>query len=261
MTIAPHVEWFTVYTFQEDEGARATVQTLAGYMQEAAGNHAAAMGLSIDRLHGAGVAWVLARMRILPVSFPGVHERMQVETWPVSVDGLHFRRDFIVRDGKGGVLARAVSHWVVVSLASHRVTRIPEFIAEVALNSAATAMEDTKRRIPEVGEGHEACVFRARLADIDRNRHVNNVRYMEWIVESVPEATRQTGELADLELAFKAESVHNDVVSARTLLMPEDDEGLPEGVRGFYHSLVRANDGKELVRARSVWRARCSNPG
>lgn len=245
MTVAPHTEWFTVYTFQEDQNGTARVQALCDYMQEAAGNHAAALGVSIDRLYADGLAWVLARMRVAPVSLPSVHERIQVETWPVGVEGLQFRRDFIVRGEDGAVLARAVSHWVVVSLETRKVGRIPAFIAAIALDNAATAMDDAKSRLPEVGEEWERCTFRARLADVDRNHHVNNVRYMEWILESVPEAVRDTMRLADLEVSFRAESFRNDVIAART--MPDGREN------GFAHSLVRAADGRELVRARSLW--------
>lgn len=245
MTVAPHTEWFTVYTFQEDQNGTARVQALCDYMQEAAGNHAAALGVSMERLHAEGAAWVLARMRVAPVSLPAAHERIQVETWPVGVEGLQFRRDFIVRREDGTVLARAVSHWVVVSLETRKAGRIPDFIAGVALDNAATAMDDSKSRLPETGEEWETCTFRARLADVDRNHHVNNVRYMEWIMESVPEEVRGRMRLADLEITFRAESFRNDMVSART--MPDGREN------AFTHSLVRVSDGKELVRARSLW--------
>lgn len=250
MSIAPHQEWFTVYAFQEDWNGTATVQALCEYMQEAAGNHAAKLGLSIERLHGEGLAWVLARMRIAPEALPAVHERVQVETWPVSVEGLQFRRDFIVRREDGSVAARAVSHWVVVSLATRKVGRIPAFIAEVALDNAATAMDDAKRRLNEVSGTVEPCVFRARLADVDRNRHVNNVRYMEWIIESVPEEVRNHSKLFDLEVTFRAESYWKDGISVRTAPGEErNGEFQP-----FVHSLVREEDGRELVRARSAWR-------
>lgn len=248
MPVAPHSEWFTIYAFQEGRNGTATVQSLCDYMQEAAGNHAAALGVSIDRLCEEGVAWVLARMRVAPGVLPAVHERIQVETWPVGVEGLQFRRDFILRREDGSVLARAVSHWVVASLSSRKVGRIPAFIAEVALDNTATAMDDVKQRLPEVGETFEAASFRARLSDVDRNRHVNNVRYMEWVMESVPEDVRSRMQLADLDLAFRAESYWNDVAAVRT--MPVDGE---KGM--FFHSVVRQADGKELVRARSVWRA------
>ena len=255
--ITPHKEWFTIYTFQEDENGTATVQALCEYMQEAAGNHAAKLGLSIEKLHSEGVAWVLARMRVVPVTLPPVHARIEVETWPVGVEGLQYRRDFIVRDEGGAVIARAVSHWVVVSLATRKVGRVPAFIAAVSLDNAMTAMEDDgRRRLPEAGKGHASRVFRARLADVDRNRHVNNVRYMEWILESVPETVRRNAALADLEITFRAEAYRDDRITV--LAMPDagSDGGPDAATPGmFIHSLVREEDEKELVRARSVWRS------
>ncbi len=252
--IAPHKEWFNIYTFQEDENGRARVQTLCEYMQEAAGNHAAKLGLSIERLHSEGVAWVLARMRVVPVSLPAVHARIEVETWPVGVEGLQYRRDFVVRDDAGIVIVRAVSHWVVVSLDTRKVGRVPAFITQVSLDNTMAAMEDDgRRRLPEAGKEHTACAFRARLADVDRNHHVNNVRYMEWILESVPEQVRRNAALADLEIRFRAESYRDDRITA--LAMPDAEEigDAVKGPRIFIHSLVREGDAKELVRARSVW--------
>lgn len=249
MAVLPHKEWFTIYTFQEDESGTGTVQGLCGYMHEAAGNHAAALGLSIERLHAGDMAWVLARMRIMPERLPAVHEKIEIETWPVSIEGLQFRRDFIVRDERGGVLARAVSHWVVVSLTSRKAARIPAFIAEVALDNAATAMDDAKRRLPQAAPEHEVRTFRARLADMDRNRHVNNVRYMDWVLESVPDEVREEARLADIELVFRAESCRGDVIAVRT--MAEEDGA--SGGRAFCHSLVRDRDGREVARSRTLW--------
>ena len=251
MSVVPYTEWFTIYTFQEDDNGVARVQALCDYMQEAAGNHAARLGVSIDRLSEDGLAWVLARLRVTPIFLPSVHERIQVETWPVGVEGVQFRRDFIVRREDGSIIARAVSHWVVVSLAARKVCRIPAFIAEIALDNTATAMQDAKSKLPEVGPEFEAHALQARLADVDRNRHVNNVRYMEWIIESVPEDVRSDMLLADMELLFRVESFWKDRISVRT--MPEEEGDSFSLV--FIHSLVREEDGRELVRARSLWSA------
>lgn len=251
MSIVPHTERFTVYSFQEDATGTATVQSLCDYMQEAAGNHAAILGLSIERLHSEGVAWVLARMRIALERLPGTHETVAVTTWPVGVEGLQYRRDFIVRDEAGGLLLRATTQWVVVSLSTRKVVRVPAFIASVALDNAETALEDGRHRLPDVGGEHAAGTFTARLADIDRNLHVNNVRYMDWILESVPASVREGGRLAEIEIVYKAEAYAGDGVTARTLLSPD---ALPGGEKLFYHSLVRDRDAKELVRAQSVWK-------
>ena len=253
MAIISHMEQFTLYEFLGDEKGGASIQGICEYMQEAAGNHASKLGLSIDRLYREKVAWVLVRLRLVPERMPALHSRIVVETWPVGVDGLQYRRDFIIRDAKGNVLLRALSQWVVVSLETRKVGRVPAFITEAGLGDcgAATALDDGKHRLPEVDAAFETCLFRARLSDVDRNQHVNNVRYMDWILESVPDAIR-SGRLAELELAFRAEAYKGDMVAVRT--MPDD---LGEGATSFgkvlCHSLVRQSDNKELVRAKSVW--------
>lgn len=257
MTISPYSEWFTIYEFMGDENGLASIQGICEYMQEAAGNHAAKLGLSIGKLHSEGVAWVLARMRLKPEKLPAMHARIVVETWPVGVEGLQYRRDFIVRGEDGAVLLRAVSHWVVVSLQTRKVGRVPAFIAEKGLANAsgATAMDDMKRRLPQAGKEHEICDFRARLSDMDRNHHVNNVRYMDWIIESVPGAVRNGNRLIDLELTFRAEAYRDDLIAARTMPDADDDlaAGALPGAKCFCHSLVRKSDDKELVRAKSMW--------
>lgn len=248
--VTPHREEFIIYGFQGDASGVATLAALAEYMEEAAGNHAAELGLSIERLYGEGVAWVLARMQIAPEKMPSINDRISVETWPVAVEGLQYRRDFILRREDGAVAARAVTHWVVVNLETRKAGRVPAFIAEARLANPATAMDDVKTRPPAPEECDEVCRFRARLADIDRNGHVNNVRYMDWVMESVPEAVRGSGRLRRLELAFKAESRQGDVVSARTSALPSEKAG---GRAIFAHGLVRTRDGKELVRACTLW--------
>lgn len=251
MAIASHLESFTVRGYEAGVDNRLTVQSLCNYTQEAAGIHAARLGISLERLQSEGISWVLSRMQIALHSMPLAGETISVETWPVSVEGLQFRRDFIVRHADGSLVATAISHWVVVTLATRRVGRIPAFISSVALDNAATAMQDSGVRLPAVGQEHEAVHIRAQFADMDRNWHVNSVRYVDWVLEAVPGDTRRECALRSLELVFRAESFQGDEVSART----RKEEAPEGGVTVFSHGLVRAGDDKELVRARSVWQS------
>lgn len=131
--------------------------------------------------------------------------------------------------------------------------RVPAFIAAVALGNCATALDGVKRRYPELAAEHETCTFRARLADVDRNRHVNNIRYMDWVIESVSGIARNRMRVADLEIVFRSEAYWKDVIGVRTMEETSHDapktENALEGERIFWHSLVRKGDGKEMARA------------
>jgi len=52
-----------------------------------------------------------------------------------------------------------------------------------------------------------------RRSDLDMNDHVNNVVYMELLMEAVPDAVRDAFELAELELEFRGECKYGDVIS------------------------------------------------
>lgn len=260
MSVGSHTEWFTVRGYEVNEDNRLKLQCLSDYLQEAAGVHAAHLGLSLERLQAEGVTWVLSRFQFAPEYMPLAGTRLAVETWPVGVEGLQYRRDFRVVGEDGTLVARAVSHWVVVNFSTRRVGRVPAFIAEIALDNAETVMDLSRAKLPALAREEETCRFTVRLADMDRNRHVNNVRYMDWILESVPDSVRDGRVPVFLEMSYKAESLRRDVVSAR--IRPDAVDGEREDCgncageesASFCHALVRDGDDRELVRGRSIWR-------
>jgi acyl-ACP thioesterase len=241
-----HAEEFAIRSYDLGRDQRLRLQALCNYLEESATLHANALGLGQERLLAEGLAWVLVRLRLSLIGLPLGGQRVRVETWPVDRDGLRFRRDFLLADEAGGILARAVSHWAVVDLATRRVERMPENISVIRPENPRRALEDGDIRIPALRGGEEGPAFPVRLADIDQNRHVNNGRYLDFILEAAEASGRDTG-LAGLDVLFRAEGLRGDVIGSRTA--PEEDG------RTLLHSLYRLSDGRELVRARSVWEA------
>ena len=105
-------------------------------------------------------------------------------------------------------------------------------------------MPAEKLRLPVQGESGLLRRFIVRRADIDRNRHVNNRRYLEWILEATPAELCAGRRPRRIELMFRAEAVYGDSVLARG--------SLPGGGVCLY-GLFREADGQELARARILW--------
>lgn len=225
------------------------VQCICNYMEEAAGKHAEALGVGIERLERDKLAWVLAKMRLELNDRPGPEQGVRIATWPVKVERLQFRRDFIMYGENGDVLAAAVTQWVVMGLESRKLERFPLYVREMEPESPQLALEDGDIRIPAVsGDAPEGPVFPVRLADIDQNRHVNNGRYVDFALESAEVMGAEAGamELRRLDLLFRAEGLRGDIIASRA--MPEP--GVPGS---FIHSLYRSGSGQELARARTVF--------
>ncbi|MDL2307451.1 acyl-ACP thioesterase [Desulfovibrio sp. OttesenSCG-928-C06] len=241
-------EKFKIRGYEVGPDERVPVQSLCGYMEEAASLHATELGFSVESLHSRGLAWALARMQMEVYELPGVDVDVFVKTWPVLVEKLQYRRDFHIYgeyDGRVVDFARAVSDWVVINLESRRVERMPSFIEGLQPENPEYVLEKEKLRIAGQEDAPELVSFRVRKADIDRNRHVNNVRFLDWILESVPDELSSAGRLAGFQVMYRAEAVYGDTVLAR---------GSRDGDGVFLHGLFRESDGQELVRAKSIWR-------
>ncbi|CAN6456293.1 unnamed protein product [Victoria cruziana] len=90
-----------------------------------------------------------------------------------------------------------------------------------------------------------------RWYDLDVNQHVNNVKYINWILESAPISILESYELARMTLEYRRECVRSSVVQSLTSL--SDTEEAPSSDLECTH-LLRLEDGPELVRGRTQWR-------
>lgn len=242
-----HKEIFLTRRHELDMNHLLPVQRICGYMEEAAGNHADRLGAGASRLLEDNLVWVLAKMRLVLNRRPGPGERVTVSTWPVSMERVRFRRDFIMYDSRDAILATALTWWVVMGARSRRLERFPLYIAALQPENPPFSREDSEIRIPAAGHScPPGPSFPVRLADIDMNRHVNNGRYIDFSLEAAHRAGA-SGELRRIDLMFRAEGLHGDVIACKTA--PEAD--LPGS---YVHGLFRASDGRELARARTVFR-------
>jgi acyl-ACP thioesterase len=82
---------------------------------------------------------------------------------------------------------------------------------------------------------------------------VNNVSFVEWVLESVPSAVLNTAVPVEFEINFLAEAFYEDHV--RAACHPQNQQHSE-----FLHSLTRWQDGRELARARTVWQEVESRP-
>jgi acyl-ACP thioesterase len=235
---------FPVHSFDVDAFGLLSGPALAGYLQEAAGHHAEALGVGIEALAARGIAWVLGRSRIEIARPIPLGEHLTVETWPSGLDRLAALRDFRVLGRDGGEVARAITSWLVMDLATRRPLR-PDRVLEPRLQAPeAHALPPPSAPLPILAEPAIERRFSIRFQDIDRNLHATNTSYLAWALEAVPEEIWRGCRLAAMEAHYLAECRHGSCVLSRSS---------PEGDGSFVHAVVREVDGKELARLRTSW--------
>jgi medium-chain acyl-[acyl-carrier-protein] hydrolase len=234
-------ETVRVRSYEAGADGCASILSICNYLQEAAGNHAFALGVAIDQLAAQNLFWVLSRLRVRMDTYPKWRDEIRITTWPCGVERLFAHRDFEIYGPDGRRLGVATSAWLLLDIQKRRPTRMLDVVRNFAVTDRARAFEgDLGTRLAPPPRADAERVFRVRLSDLDVNRHVNNVNYIEWAVETVPPGA---GTLIDLQVEFLAESLSGDEVISRCA-----GEG-----QIYQHELVRSSDRKTLALVRTEW--------
>jgi len=233
-----------VMTYETGQTGAMTPSALIHLLQHTAGKHANELGWSVRGLHEAGLTWVLQRFYLEINRLPEDDTRFTIETRPSGADRILAYRDYRVMDEDGECLALATSSWVVMDLESRRPVAITDEIRELGSQFGPRYIEAPKTRQQAFEPAPDTPIFRVRKHDLDLNGHVNNVRYIEWALESVPNELFLSGNLRTLDITFKAECFFGDeIISAQRQADPETYE----------HTLLKASDQKVVSLLRTTW--------
>lgn len=188
------------------------------------------------------VHWLLAAWRLELLERPGWRTEIAVETWPKSLDGFRSDRDYLVRSG-GRLIARGSSRWYLVSADTGRLTRITEEIRSAYSLEERSAFETPLRKDGRSApDAREAFVSAAGRRDMDTNRHVNNIHYLEYALEALPEEVFETLP-GTVEIVFRRQILQG--TAFRCLYS--------RGASGEHQVEITSGEGADTVHHAYIW--------
>lgn len=197
-------ETYRVRSYEAAQDGRLSLPSLCDYLQEIAGNHAAELGLALGQL--GRLTWVLNRLRVSTDRRPEWGEDVDIVTWPSGRNGLVANREFLVSDSSG-TCARASSQWLLFDLDTRRPVRLPESVTTLRVPDLELPLGPPERMA--LSPGPELMRTTVRRSDLDMNGHVNNVRYLDWMLDSLQEGAYPRG----VDIAFKSEALLGDEIN------------------------------------------------
>uniref|UniRef100_J3MYZ3 Acyl-[acyl-carrier-protein] hydrolase n=2 Tax=Oryza brachyantha TaxID=4533 RepID=J3MYZ3_ORYBR len=220
-----------------------------------------------------GLIWVTNRMHIEIYKYPAWGDVVEIETWCQEDGRIGTRRDWILKDlANGEVIGRATSKWVMMNQNTRRLQRVSDDVRdEVFVHCPKTPRlafpeenNGSLKKIPILTDPaqYSRLGLVPRRADLDMNQHVNNVTYIGWVLESIPQDIIDTHELQTITLDYRRECQHDDIVDSLTYIEEGEKSSNgsafaaphPEEQRQFLHCLRFAGAGDEINRGRTVWR-------
>lgn len=163
---------------------------VASLLQEAAWQHARRLGFAFTE-EEATFFWVLHRIRVRFHRNPHWNETVNVTTWPSGMERLYALREFHIDGEDGSRLVDVSSAWIILDAVRRRPVRPqnqlpadridPERLLDLPLGKLSGLSAEDAKYGADQQRWHMV-----RRSDTDRNQHVNNARYVQWMQDAAP---------------------------------------------------------------------------
>jgi len=234
---------YKIHSYEVDTKGSLSFPMLCRYMQESAWHHAENLGVGYSHLVKHKLTWVLSQQLIKIEAFPRWGETIRVRTWPSGRGRLSYFRDFRITGKNDESIAVATTKWYAIDWV-HRKPQNIDFMFDYDISEVEQACAHEFKKLRPLDSPDQTKSFQVGYGDLDVNEHVNNIKYIEWILEGFSLDFHKSHRLKEIEINFLAEAVYAD----RLVCKSEERENST-----FYHSLVREGEERELCRARTEW--------
>jgi len=229
-----------------DKSDRLTLNAVFQFFQEAAISHAENLGCGREDMARTGQVWILSRISVLVDRRPKYRETVTVRSWPRGGEKLFAMRDFDIRDSGDIPAVSARSAWIIVDIAKRRPLRPQSVMDNLPQNEGLDALPPQAGGAAALAERsnlQKAAERKALYTDVDYNGHVNNVRYVQWIEDTL-----------DPQLLERAEKIRLDVNYTNEILGGEVVEILSAPIEGE-NTAAFAFEGRKKESGQTAFRA------
>ena len=236
---------YRINWYEADANNCASLTTLCNFLQVTAFRHAHNLGFDYTRKDGFDRLWVLIRLLIHIDRYPAWNEEIDVKTWHRGTDGLVALRDYEILDMKGERIGAVSSHWFLLDPETRKAV-VPDIDSAVSSAWPVAVMEDQPGRILIPKDLPLIHTVTAGYTDLDMYLHVNNAKYIDWVLNLFPEDMHRQYTISSFLIEFLSEVKYSEEI--RLFANISTEESLVKG--------IREGDGKTIFKAKVGWKKR-----
>ena len=176
-----HTTQYTVTPLHADCFGRCKPSELLRFAQAAAEAHCRELGADWETMAAKNYFWAVIRQKMEITRLPQAGETITVKTWPMPTTRVAYPRATEGFDAAGNSLFKVISIWVIMDVHSRTMVLPGKSGVEVAGTSFGTELK-APVGLP-AGTFQTQTLRKVTPEDLDRNGHMNNARYLDWLCD------------------------------------------------------------------------------
>lgn len=197
-------EQFQISTIHLDRFGRMKNSMILYFAQEVATNHCKILGCDWDAMAAKGLFWAVIRHRIHIERLPRDGETITIETWPMPTTRTCYPRSMVAFDAQGNELFKVHSLWVLMDVNTRAMVLPGKSGVDVDGVLRGTELPAPPSMPPK--EGENRVLRTVSFSDLDRNGHMNNVKYLDWVADLLPSDYHRENTPKDICLCYLNEA-------------------------------------------------------
>ena len=211
---------YTVKLSEIGKDNKVTNKAILSYLEDIGGVHSNIAGYGVYEIPQNHLSWVLLEWKLQVIRRPYYAEKIKILTWSKGAIKYYTFRDFEIYDEQGNLIIIASSKWVLLDIEKGKIVKVsPEILAKYGTEPDKTAFEDEPfEEIKEPEEYQYETKYTVRRADIDVNKHMHNLNYIELANEALPEDVYRGALFNDVRISYKKEIKLGEIVKCKYAL-------------------------------------------
>jgi len=241
---------FELRYFEMDEFGVASPTTILTLLEEAAADHCFSINHSLYQLGEKNIGWVLISGFMQMERYPKYKEKITIRTWLSKYTVIKGFRENIIYDEQKNIIGRAKGLWIFFDIKRRRPTEIfSDIIDRWSFDNEESTDCNISQKINATDNPDYEKQFKVYRYDTDMNKHVNNIRYLQWVVESIPAEIADNYYLYSIDGRFISEANLGQTIVSLT--KNETNEIMN---KSFLHTIKTEGTDKICATAKTIWR-------
>ena len=240
---------YEIHYYECDKNLNCTLESIMNFLGDVGNKHAESLNVGMEYLTERNLTWVFYKYNIKINRYPKYEEKIKVKTVAEEFKKFYALRTNEIYDENNIKIVEGSALFLLIDIVKRRAVKITDDqykAYNVDKGSTGKNLIGRLERLEKVKNNEYVSNFKVRYSDIDFNKHVNNVKYVQWFMDSVPQEIREEYELKEIDILFEHECYYNDEIKCVCEIHKNEDNLL-------VLSNIQDKDGKELTVFVSKW--------
>ena len=192
-------------------------------LENIGGYHSDIAGYGSNDIATNKLTWILLDWKLKVLNRPKYGQTLDVHTWARVGNRFFTYRDFEIYDENGTLCAIATSKWTLINIEEGKMERITEEVIEKYNTEEKEVFPGEKLDKLQMPEEFLCSInYTVKRKDIDINKHMHNLNYLDLAYEALPEEVYDLRPFDNVRIMYKKEIKYGDTVECK--YTREDDK-------------------------------------